>query len=318
MSEVLEKVKISELNQVVNYEGLFTIGTDFNNRSVKVPIEVLSKIGAITSLGTTNKTSLVAAINEVLSMVGSTGNGSNLSGYVVVPSVSDLPDPGQPTLGYLIGEDLYLYVGTGGDTLEGKYKDCGPFRGPAGPQFDCIIDISTRENNTLDFLFSNGEIITVDLNHIHNGMLPTVTVSDNGKIIKVVDGVWVKVDMPTIPDEQIQSDWSQSDNTKKDFIKNKPTIPDAQIQSDWNQTNNEAKDYIKNKPSIPAAQVNSDWNADSGVAQILNKPTIPTVPTISTDVSADANSDTKTASPKSVKTYVDSVLGDIETLLAAL
>lgn len=32
-----------------------------------------------------------------------------------------------------------------------------------------------------------------------------------------------------------------------------------------------------NKPTIPAAQVNSDWNATSGVAQILNKPTIPTV-----------------------------------------
>jgi len=30
-------------------------------------------------------------------------------------------------------------------------------------------------------------------------------------------------------------------------------------------------------PTIPAAQVNSDWNAVSGVAQILNKPTIPTV-----------------------------------------
>lgn len=29
-------------------------------------------------------------------------------------------------------------------------------------------------------------------------------------------------------------------------------------------------------PSIPASQVNSDWNASSGVAQILNKPTIPT------------------------------------------
>ena len=34
---------------------------------------------------------------------------------------------------------------------------------------------------------------------------------------------------------------------------------------------------ITDKPTIPAAQVNSDWNADSGVAQILNKPTIPTV-----------------------------------------
>lgn len=29
--------------------------------------------------------------------------------------------------------------------------------------------------------------------------------------------------------------------------------------------------------SIPNAQVNSDWNAASGVAQILNKPTIPTI-----------------------------------------
>lgn len=39
---------------------------------------------------------------------------------------------------------------------------------------------------------------------------------------------------------------------------------------------------LTNKPTIPAAQVNSDWNATTGVAQILNKPTIPTVnnPTI--------------------------------------
>lgn len=34
---------------------------------------------------------------------------------------------------------------------------------------------------------------------------------------------------------------------------------------------------LSNKPTIPAAQVNSDWNANSGVAEILNKPTIPTV-----------------------------------------
>lgn len=77
---------------------------------------------------------------------------------------------------------------------------------------------------------------------------------------------------PTIPDAQIQSDWEQSDNSKKDYIKNKPTIPAAQIQSDWNEADNTKADYIKNKPSIPAAQVNSDWNADSGVSEILNKP----------------------------------------------
>ena len=33
---------------------------------------------------------------------------------------------------------------------------------------------------------------------------------------------------------------------------------------------------LTNKPTIPAAQVNADWNAASGVAQILNKPTIST------------------------------------------
>lgn len=57
---------------------------------------------------------------------------------------------------------------------------------------------------------------------------------------------------------------------------------------------------LSNTPTIPAAQVNSDWNANSGVAQILNKPTIPTVPTISTNIEQDKASDAKTASPKAV------------------
>jgi hypothetical protein len=70
-------------------------------------------------------------------------------------------------------------------------------------------------------------------------------------------------------------DWNA---TSGDFqILNKPTIPAAQIQSDWTQANNAALDFIKNKPTIPAAQVNSDWNAVSGLAEILNKPTIPTL-----------------------------------------
>ena len=38
-----------------------------------------------------------------------------------------------------------------------------------------------------------------------------------------------------------------------------------------------SNDYndLDNLPTIPAAQVNSDWNATSGVAEILNKPTLP-------------------------------------------
>jgi len=36
---------------------------------------------------------------------------------------------------------------------------------------------------------------------------------------------------------------------------------------------------LSGKPTIPAAQVNSDWNAVSGVAQLLNKPTLAAVAT---------------------------------------
>ena len=34
---------------------------------------------------------------------------------------------------------------------------------------------------------------------------------------------------------------------------------------------------LSNRPTIPAAQVNADWNASSGVAVILNKPTVPPI-----------------------------------------
>lgn len=34
-------------------------------------------------------------------------------------------------------------------------------------------------------------------------------------------------------------------------LSNKPTIPAAQVQSNWTQTNTSAADYIKNKPTIP-------------------------------------------------------------------
>lgn len=44
---------------------------------------------------------------------------------------------------------------------------------------------------------------------------------------------------------------------------NKPTYTAAEVGA------------LPDTTIIPAAQVNSDWNATSGVAQILNKPTIP-------------------------------------------
>lgn len=73
------------------------------------------------------------------------------------------------------------------------------------------------------------------------------------------------------------------------------------VQADWTQTDTTADDYIKNKPTIPAAQVNADWNAVSGVAQILNKPTIPTVDQSYSASSTNAQSGTAVASAISGK-----------------
>ena len=50
----------------------------------------------------------------------------------------------------------------------------------------------------------------------------------------------------------------------------KPTIPAAQIQSDWNQTDNTQKDYIKNKPAIPDST--SDLTNDSGFITVNDVP----------------------------------------------
>lgn len=71
-------------------------------------------------------------LNEMVDVLGEGSGGANLTGYVSVESIADLPAVGEPTLGYLVGTNLYLYVGEGGDTAGGTYQNCGPFRGPAG------------------------------------------------------------------------------------------------------------------------------------------------------------------------------------------
>ena len=113
---------------------------------------------------------------------------------------------------------------------------------------------------------------------------------------------------PTIPAAQVQTDWNANSGmaqilnkpslatvatsgsypdlhnrpslkavaTSGDYndLSNKPTIPAAQVQSDWNEADTSSKAYIANKPTIPAAQVQSDWNANSGMGEILNKPSM--------------------------------------------
>jgi len=109
---------------------------------------------------------------------------------------------------------------------------------------------------------------------------------------------------PTIPDPQVNSDWTATNGIS--MILNKPVLFDGNYNSlsnlpilfdsdydnllnkpvlfdgDYSSLNNKPVLFdgnynsLSNKPSIPSSQVNSDWNATIGVSAILNKPTIPT------------------------------------------
>lgn len=81
---------------------------------------------------------LQARMLDMVDMLADTVGGS-VSGFVVINSYNDLPTnpiPSQQTLGYLLDRNLIVYVGSGGDILAGKYKDCGEFKGPKGDRGD--------------------------------------------------------------------------------------------------------------------------------------------------------------------------------------
>ena len=132
-----------------------------------------------------------------------------------------------------------------------------------------------------------GDNLSIDQNGVLSAANPTVTadwtaatgpsVILNKPILSTVAITNAYTDLdgrPNIPPAQIQSDWSQTDDQQRDFIKNKPFVPPLQVQADWAETNTGSSSFISNKPFIPAAQVNSDWAATTGLARILNKPTL--------------------------------------------
>ena len=136
----------------------------------------------------------------------------------------------------------------------------------AGDGIDITSDVvSAKVDGSTITYNANGELQATASGGVTGGVTD-VTVDGTS----VVNGQGVaEITMPTFT--QVQSDWSQSDNTQVDYIKNKPSLATVATSGDY--------DDLTNKPIIPAAQVNSDWNASSGVSEILNKPSLATVAT---------------------------------------
>jgi len=97
---------------------------------------------------------------------------------------------------------------------------------------------------------------------------------------------------PNIPTSQINSDWNSNSGLSQ--ILNKPTLFNGNYNSlsnlpslfdgSWTSLNGKptfaavattgSYNDLSNKPNIPTSQINSDWNSNSGLNEILNKPTL--------------------------------------------
>ena len=112
------------------------------------------------------------------------------------------------------------------------------------------------------------------------GQVPTVTSADDNKVLMASyeGGIGSFSWEPSAAATQVNADWDATSGVAK--ILNKPDLS-VYAQSSSLATVATSGNYndLSNRPSIPAAQVNADWEANSGVAQILNKPTFATVAT---------------------------------------
>lgn len=112
------------------------------------------------------------------------------------------------------------------------------------------------------------------------GQVPTVTSADDNKVLMASysGGVGSWSWEPSAAATQVNADWEASSGVAE--ILHKPDLS-VYAQSANLATVATSGDYndLSNRPTIPAAQVNADWDANSGVSQILNKPTLATVAT---------------------------------------
>ena len=170
-------------------------------------------------------------------------------------------------------------------------------------------DLPDQTGHSGDFLTTNGTSVSW-------GAAPVTSVnSKTGAVTLTASDVGALPDSTVIPAAQVNSDWNAGSGVAQ--ILNKPTLgtaaaadttdfatatqggkADTAVQPGDLATVATSGSYsdLSNKPTIPAAQVNSDWNASSGVAQILNKPTLGTMSAES------ANDYTKTSGLAAVAT----------------
>lgn len=238
---------------------------------------------------------------------GDTGSGLNIKGEL--DSESQLPQEGVSGDAWLISGNLYVYVGENGNVVSNpKWSNVGSIQGPAGPQGpigpkgeqgepgpkgepgadgapgiqgpkgdpgqkgekgDPGSDASVTKQNVEAVLTGDITSHNHDSRYISksNTSTYTPTTDYHPATKKYVDDTVAAVDVT----EQIsgKADKAYVDSkldTKVDKVSGK--------QLSTNDYTNDDKTKLAGIAAGAEVNVNTDWNAESGDAQILNKPTI--------------------------------------------
>lgn len=233
---------------------------------------------------------------------GDTGSGLNIKGEF--DSETQLPQEGVSGDAYLISGNLYVYVGENGNVeVNPKWSNVGNIQGPegpVGPKGDPGSDATVTKANVEAVLTGN---IT---SHNHDSMYLKDAPTTGGQYVRQ-SGEWTEVDIPEVD----LSNYLAKDNTTtytpttdynpatKKYVddtvatvdvteqisgKADKTYVDTQLNTKIDKEEGKglsSTDFTQAEKTKLAGiatgaevNVNADWNAESGDAQILNKPII--------------------------------------------
>lgn len=235
---------------------------------------------------------------------GDTGSGLNLKGEL--DSESQLPQEGVSGDAWLISGNLYVYVGENGNAVSNpKWSNVGSIQGPAGPtgpkgeqgepgpkgepgadgapgiqgpkgdpgekgeKGDPGSDASVTKQNVESVLTGDITSHNHDSRYISksNTSTYTPTTDYHPATKKYVDDTVAAVDVT----EQISG---KADKTYVDSKLDTKVDKVSGKQLSANDYTNDDKTKLAGIAAGAEVNVNADWNAESGDAQILNKPTI--------------------------------------------
>lgn len=235
---------------------------------------------------------------------GDTGSGLNIKGEL--DSESQLPQEGVSGDAWLISGNLYVYVGENGNVVSNpKWSNVGSIQGPAGPagpkgeqgepgpkgepgangapgeqgpkgdpgergeKGDPGSDASVTKQNVEAVLTGNITTHTHNDWYIAKGSTAEYTpITDYSPATKkYVDDTVAAVDVT----EQISG---KADKTYVDSKLDTKVDKVSGKQLSANDYTNKDKTKLAGIAAGAEVNVNADWNAESGDAQILNKPTI--------------------------------------------